>query len=174
MKKNTLILIISLSILLIIGLLLIGFILPHSRSYHQTFTKSTDLSNENIEDLYLNDKINSKKIVSKYGEISKPSQDNNQYNYYYLTKNIEIATNKNDSKIIRFCVDDEDLRTEKGVIIGDSKEKAISLYGKNYYTRIEQGVEIIGYVDKEKDCSIEFWLNEKGIFYISFDYNYIN
>lgn len=174
MKKNTLILIISLSILLLIGLLLIGFILPHSRSYHQTFIKSTDLSNENVEGLYLNDNINSKKIVSKYGEISKPSQDNNQYNYYYLTKNIEIATNKNDSKIIRFCVDDENLKTEKGVSIGDSKEKAISLYGKNYYTRIEQGVEIIGYVDKEKDCSIEFWLNEKGIFYISFDYNYIN
>ena len=174
MKKNTLIiLIIYLSIFLVIGLLLIRVILSDSRSYHQTFTKSTDLSNENIEGLYLNDNINSEKVVSKYGEISKPSQDNNLYNYYYLTKNIEIATNKNDSKIIRFCVDDENLRTEKGVSIGDSKEKAINLYGKNYYTRIEQGVEIIGYVDKEKDCSIEFWLNEKGIFYIRFDYNYM-
>ena len=90
MKKNKLIiLIISLSILLIIGLLLIRVILSDSRSYHQTFTKSKDLSNENIEGLYLNDNINSEKVVSKYGEISKPSQDNNLYNYYYLTKNIE-------------------------------------------------------------------------------------
>lgn len=176
-RKNRLISIISIVVLILLvtfTCFLMGVIPPDSRSYHHSSTESTDLSNENIEGLYLNDKINSEKIVSKYGEISTLSQDNDQYNYYYLTEGVEIATEKNDYKIIRFCVNnDKNLETEKGVSIGDNKEKVINLYGENYYTRLEQGLDIIGYVDKEKDWSIEFWLSEEGVCDIRFDYNYM-
>jgi hypothetical protein len=123
--------------------------------------------------LCIDDEINSGKIVSKYGEISTLSQDNSLYNYYFLREGIEIATDKNGYKIIRFIINDNNVKSEKGISIGDSKEKIVDLYGENYYTRLEQGFNIIGYVDKEKDWSIEFWLAEGGVCMIRFDHNYM-
>lgn len=161
----------------IISILLIGvFSLDQNfgRSYHHFFTKSTNLSKENVEYTYLDDEIDSEKIVSKYGEISEFSHDNELYNYYFLRKGIEIATNKNDSKIIRFVINDKNIKTEKGIKIGDKKDKIIELYGSNYYTRLEQGTNIIGYVDKEKNWSIEFWLGEDGLLFYRLDYNYMS
>ena len=57
--------------------------------------------------------------------------------------------------------------------IGDKKGKIVELYGSNYYTRLEQGVDIIGYVDNEKNWSIEFWLGEYGVDFYILDYNYM-
>ncbi|WP_373598650.1 hypothetical protein [Paraclostridium bifermentans] len=177
MKKNIIKLGIVLGILLIAVLWIMGVIPPDSRSYHHTVTKSTDLSNENVDGLYLGDRFNSEKVISKYGEMHIKSSDVDDYDYYCLSKNIEVATKKDDYNIVRFCVNNETLKTkmktEKGVSFGDSKEKVIKLYGENYYNRIEQGLDIIGYVDKEQDCSIEFWLSEEGVCYIRLDYNYM-
>lgn len=183
MKKNIIVLVMALFVFLIGGFWLIGIIPPDSRSYHHSVTESIDLSNENIGGLYLSDKINSKKITSKYGELSVPNPDIYEYDYYDLTKNIKVATKKDDYEIVRFCVYNENLKseitTEKGVRLGDSKEKVINSYGENYYTRLEQGTDIIGYVDKEKNYSIEFWLGyeenieEENVWLIRFDYNYM-
>ncbi|MBM7661048.1 hypothetical protein JOC85_001820 [Bacillus mesophilus] len=41
--------------------------------------------------------------------------------------------------------------------VGDSLQEAIQLYGSNYYTRVEQGMSIIGYVDRANKTFIEFW-----------------
>jgi hypothetical protein len=56
-----------------IVLLLFTILLDHnfSRSYHHTFTKTTGLSKENIEGLYLNDNFNSEKITKKHGKITR-------------------------------------------------------------------------------------------------------
>ncbi|RDY25106.1 hypothetical protein CHL78_019970, partial [Romboutsia weinsteinii] len=163
MRRKIIIFIFTLSILLI-GLISLDH--NFSRSYHHTFTKSTDLSKENVDGMYLGDDIKSEKIVAKYGEISELSQDNVLYNYYLLSDKIEIATNLDDSKIIRFIVEDKTVGTEKGVKTRDKKDKIIELYGDNYYTRLEQGTNIIGYVDKNKKCSIEFWLvDDEVVFY---------
>ena len=162
--------------ILIMSIALLGslyFKANFSRSYNHIFTKSTDLSKENVEGIYLNDEINSEKIVSKYGEISDFSHNNSLYNYYFLRKGIEVATSKDESKIIRFIVNDKNLKTEKGIKIGDKKDKIIKVYGGNYYSRLEQGTNIIGYVDKEKDYSIEFWLGEESIIFYRFDYTFM-
>ena len=171
MRKNIIIFITMAAILLIFG-----SSIDHNfgRSYHHFLTKSTDLSKENIENIYLNEEIDDEKIVSKYGKISNLSQDNSLYNYYFLREGIEIATNKDDNKIIRFAVKDNDVKTEKGIKIGDKEDKVVKLYGDNYYTRLEQGVNIIGYVDKEKNWSIEFWLDENDrVDFYRFDYNFM-
>ena len=42
-----------------------------SRSYHHTFTKTTDLGKENIEDPFLNDEFNSEEITEKYGKKNR-------------------------------------------------------------------------------------------------------
>ena len=162
--------------ILIIPIVLLGifsFKANFSRNFHHALTKSTDLSKENVEGIYLNDEIDSEKIVSKYGEISEFSRDNSLYNYYFLRKDIEVVTNREESKIIRFIVNDKNLKTGKGIKIGDKKDKIVKLYGGNYYIRLEQGANIIGYVDKEKDYSIEFWLGEEGVIFYRFDYTFM-
>ncbi|MEI2471466.1 hypothetical protein V8V75_18155 [Peribacillus frigoritolerans] len=73
------------------------------------------------------------------------------YDYFELKKGIEIAVNET-GNITRF------IETIKGIKIGDKKEDVIKVYGKNYYLRSEQGANIIGYVDKKRYTSIEFWL----------------
>ncbi|MCC2420468.1 MULTISPECIES: hypothetical protein [Bacillus cereus group] len=59
------------------------------------------------------------------------------------------------------------MKTAKGIKIGDKKEDVIRKYGNNYYFRMEQGTNIIGYIDKKRYISIEFWLSydDKVVFY---------
>ncbi|MGG2065902.1 hypothetical protein [Bacillus sp. S14(2024)] len=59
------------------------------------------------------------------------------------------------------------MKTAKGIKIGDKKKEIIQAYGNNYYFRTEQGTNIIGYVDKKRGISMEFWLSfdDKIIFY---------
>lgn len=51
---------------------------------------------------------------------------------------------------------------QKGIAIGSAKQDVIDSYGSKYYTRTEQGVDIIGYVDHKLRATIEFWLVEEG------------
>ncbi|MGE7768616.1 hypothetical protein [Peribacillus sp. NPDC096540] len=162
MRRN-IIIFITIGILLL--LTVFSFNHTFSRSYHHTFTKTTDLSKENIEGLFLNDDFYSEEITKKYGKKTEQSRDVTGYDYYELRKGIEVATNKS-GKITRFNITDRNLETVKVIKIGDKKEDVIKAYGKNHYFRLEQGVDIIGYVDKKRDISIEFWLfDDKVEFY---------
>ncbi len=164
---------ISLFIIFFISIFLALFI-EESKSLRFHFTKSINLSEENIEKMYLGDSTNQYKIKNKYGKSFSPSKDNVEYNYYNLTDGLEIATNKNDNKIIRFIIDNENIKTSRGIHIGDDKNQIIKFYGENYYTRTEQGLNIIGYIDKKKECCLEFWLGENDIIYmIRLDYKYM-
>lgn len=163
-------------LLLVIGLLFVFiafFNLSFSRSYKHALCKSTDLSKENINGIYLGDSINNENVKSKYGNINKLSQDNEKYNYYYLNEQIEIATEKDDNKIKRFVVNDKNIETHKNIKINNHKDKIIKVYGKNYYKRVEQGTDIIGYVDKKNNISIEFWMVEDKVRFFRLDYDYM-
>jgi hypothetical protein len=145
-------------------LVLIALLFDHnfSRSYHHTFTKTTDLSEENIEGLLLN--------TNPYREgATEQSRDVADYNYFVLREGIEIATNKT-GEIMRFILTDENVETVKGIRIGDKKEEVINIYGKDNYFRTEQGFHIIGYVDKLNDSSIEFWLTDNKVDFYRFDH----
>ncbi|MDK2584854.1 hypothetical protein QOZ83_03195 [Romboutsia sedimentorum] len=164
---------ISLFIIFFILIFLISFI-NENKSLRFYFTKSINLSEENMGEMYLGDSIDQYKIKNKYGKVLSPSKDIVEYNYYNLTDGIEIATNKNDNKIIRFIIDNENIKTSRGIHIGDDKNQIIKFYGENYYTRIEQGMNIIGYIDKKKEWCLEFWLGENDIIYmIRLDYKYM-
>ncbi|CAM5221425.1 hypothetical protein UACE39S_03270 [Ureibacillus acetophenoni] len=157
------------SFITVIGIILLffAFSLNHnfSRSYHHTFTKSTDLSKENIEGLFLNNDFYSQVITKKYGKKTEQSRDVTDYYYFDLKKGIEVAVNKA-GKITRFIVTDRNLETANGIKIGDEKKDIIKVYGDNYYFRLEQGEDIIGYVDKKRKISLEFWLfDDKVNFY---------
>ncbi|OKL36942.1 hypothetical protein BLL40_08160 [Domibacillus mangrovi] len=138
------------------------------RSYHHTFTKTTDLGKENIEGLFLNDDFYSEEISQKDGMKTEQSRDVTDYNYFELKKGIEIAVNKT-GKITRFIINDRNLETAKGIKIGDKKDDMIKAYGNSHYSRSEQGADIIGYVDKKRDISIEFWLLEDKVNFYRLD-----
>lgn len=158
----------SIVICIAIGLFCLFFVYVFNntfpRSYHHLFTKTTDLGKENVEGLVLHDSFYKKELVQKYEDIEH-SRDVEHYNYYQLRKGIEIATNHS-NKITRFIITDDSLQTAKGIRIGQKKEDIIQAYGNHYYSRSEQGVNIIGYVDKKRESSIEFWLiNDTVEFY---------
>ena len=162
MKRNIIIFFI-IGVFLLLSAFSFNHIFP--RSYHHTFTKTTDLSKENIEGLFLNDNFNREEITKNYGKKTEQSRNVTGYDYFELKKGIEIVVNEK-GNIKRFIITDNNLETVKGIKIGDNKEDVIKAYGKNHYFRSEQGADIIGYVDKERNTSIEFWLfNDKVEFY---------
>jgi hypothetical protein len=148
-------------ILIVVLLLLVASIImlkpSFPRSFHHFITSSTDLKKENINGLHLLDNINDKKFLNIYGEQTSKSQDNDLYNYYKIQDGVEIAVDDK-GDILRFIIE-IGIPTAKIIEVGDSIDKAKALYGKNYYKRVEQGVDIIGYVDKNHHQSLEFWYN---------------
>ena len=109
----------------IVGLLLLlALTFDHnfSRSYHHAFTQTTDLSKENIEGLFLHDDFISEQIIKKYGRKTERSRDVTGYDYFELREGIEIATNKF-GEITRFIITDSNLKTIKGIKIGDKRKK---------------------------------------------------
>lgn len=161
------------SILVLFVFIFLALFLREDKEFKFYITKSINLSKENIEGIYLGDSIDDYKIKNKYENSLTPDNDNSKYNYYNLTDGIEIATNKDDSKIIRFIIADENIKTFRGIHVGDNKNQIIKSYGKNYYKRVEQGADVIGYVDKDKQWSLEFWVfknNVIGMFRLDYKY----
>ena len=118
-----------------------------------------------MKDCILNDDFNSEEISQNYGKKTEQSRNVTDYEYFELKNGIEVAVNKQ-GKITRFIITDNIFETVKGIKIGDNKDVVIKAYGKNHYSRSEQGASIIGYVDKKRDITIEFWLyNDKVEFY---------
>ncbi|RFU70612.1 hypothetical protein D0469_05620 [Peribacillus saganii] len=161
-------------IIIILSLLLTGvffLLIKHNlpRSYHHTFTASTELKGENINGMNLFDNINDKKFLDKYGEELLESANNENHKYFKIDSDIEIAVNKY-GEIVRFIVG-RDVATSKGIKVGDSVKKVKSAYGKNSYLRSEQGVNILGYVDKKRNQSIEFWHVQNMVIFYRFDHN---
>lgn len=162
------------SILVLFVFIFLALFLREDKEFKFYIAKSINLSKENIEGIYLGDSIDDYKIKNKYENSLTPDNDNSKYNYYNLTDGIEIATNKDDSKIIRFIIDDENIKTFRGIHVGDNKNQIIKSYGKNYYKRVEQGADVIGYVDKDKQWSLEFWLFENNVIgMFRLDYKYM-
>lgn len=152
---------ISLLAVLVLVLSIFLYLKPSfPRSFHHFFTPSTNLTNENINGLYLFDNINDDKFLKIYSKPTNKSQDNEFYKYFKIQDGVVIATNHN-GEIVRFIIG-TGIPTAKGIEMGDSIKKVKALYGRKYYKRLEQGVDIIGYVDKKHHQSLEFWYDPQN------------
>lgn len=146
--------------MLLLLIALVDLLVPSfPRSFHHFVTSGTNLENENINGLYLFQNVKDKKFVEMYGKQTFESQDNNLYQYYRIQDGVEIGTNDK-GDILRFIIG-TGISTAKGIEVGDSINKAKAIYGKKYYKRVEQGVDIIGYVDKQHHQSLEFWYDSQ-------------
>lgn len=166
--KRIIIFVASIGIILLLSAFTLDQTFP--RSYHHLITNSTNLGNENVDGLSVNDDFYSKKLSEKYGEKTEQSRDVENYDYFKLSNGIEVAVN-NKGKITRFIVTDSNLKTAKGIKIGDEKKAIVQAYGDNYYFRTEQGSDIIGYVDKKGKISLEFWLYDNKVNFFRLDDN---
>jgi len=158
MKKSINILIICIIFLLIVT--------SCERSYYFKHVKNTDLSNEQVEGIKLDEKMDDE-FIEKHGVPVKHLQTD-QHTYYLIKNNI-IAIDKKSHKITRITFSSEETKTSNGIQLNDTIDKAIKAYGDTYYKRVEQGTDIIGFVDHKKGWTLEFWHDNKNILIIRLD-----
>lgn len=158
--------------LIAFGLIVKSYSFFEDGPFYTKFVKSADLSNETFDKVELHDHINTSAYTKRFGEPLEKA-DNDLYDYYLWKNGLETASiigGKNKGEIVRLIIGNinnmsrhSDLETIKGIKLGNSKEDIISLYGPNYFKRVEQGCSIIGYVDKKNKIIIEFWLADKVV-----------
>ncbi|OPJ60270.1 hypothetical protein [Clostridium chromiireducens] len=160
-------------ILLLISCTALGAYKCLQRSSSFMFTKTTSLSQENIDGISMYESIDSKEFVQKYG-TNLERIDNALFDYYKLSDGLEIATNKQ-RQIIRVVINSDvksNMKTSKGIGLGSSVDDIINAYGTNYYKRTEEQMPsspVIGYVDHERNVTIEFWNVENRVVEIRYD-----
>ena len=158
-------------ILVLISCVIGGVSLYSQRSSSFIFTKTTNFNEENIAKLQLYESIDSEEFVKKYG-TNLQRIDNALFDYYDLSDGLVIATNKN-RQIIRIKVDDKSdnsIKTSKGINLESSIDDVIRAYGENYYKRIDDlGIPVIGYIDRKKKITLEFFYYENKVEMIRYD-----
>lgn len=160
-------------ILLFISCAIFGVYEYFQRSSSFRFTKTTTLSQENIDGVHMYESIDSKDFIEKYG-TNLIRIDNALFDYYKLSDGLKIATNK-ERQIIRVVINSEtnsNMKTSKGIGLGSSIDDVINAYGTNYYKRTEEQMPlspVIGYVDHERKVTIEFWNVDNEVVEIRYD-----
>lgn len=141
------------------------------RSDHFYLTQSTDLSKESLAGISLYQSIQDETFIQKFGEGNNDHR-NSTYDYYQFKNGFQVATQLGDNKIIHISIglnSNKSLSTSKEIFAGDPIEKVKKKYGEKYYERTEQGIDILGYVDKKNHRIIEFWHWNGNVQHIRYD-----
>ncbi|MNW47013.1 hypothetical protein D3C74_243320 [compost metagenome] len=137
--------------------------------YENTF--STDLSKENVGTISIGS--NKSDIISKFGEPNSIKESQVPDTFYLRYGEDDNLTFKLVDGVVReYFFSDKELKTEKNISIGSTKEEVIKQYGENYYLRTDTGEKnnVLGYFDKEKNIVLEF-IFDKDVIVIFSTYN---
>lgn len=113
-------------------------------------TPDIALKDENFDGIDLKGNINKLNVDENKEDSSNPD-------IHYLSNGIRVITNEKGT-IKNISINhytDRSVKTIRGISVGDSLDSVKRYYGEDYYTRREQGVGIIVYVDHNK--FLEFW-----------------
>ncbi|AOH56774.1 hypothetical protein ABE28_020590 [Peribacillus muralis] len=128
-------------------------------------TKTTDLSNENINHIYLLDSLEKYRKGHSFSiskDVSHPG-----YEIYNIDENINkrITVDKTKNRTIhRIEAFDSSSKTSRNVSIGTSVTDLIRIYGKNYRERSsDQTDKLIEYVDRDQDILLSFFIYEDQV-----------
>ncbi|MCL2105607.1 MAG: hypothetical protein FWH26_00860 [Oscillospiraceae bacterium] len=94
--------------------------------------------------------------------ISDPVADGRIYNYdesfWYKCEDVSFAFDE-DSQLTSMTAKSNRFVTEKGVRVGDTREKVFSLYPntRNYQVKVENGYIVFGFGDGQKGEILEQW-----------------
>lgn len=120
-------------------------------------TESIDLSGENINSISINSNMDD--VIDAFGSPTDVEVIENPNSKYLSYDGVEFGLIED--KVIRLFIRREHenskiYKTAKEIKIGDTKEKLINEYGENYYERVEDGLDTVGYFDKDNMINIEF------------------
>ncbi|KSU86138.1 hypothetical protein ABEP17_19550 [Priestia flexa] len=134
--------------------------------FYEYQTKTTDLSGENIDTIYLLDDMKSYETNHRFSiskDVSHPGYkvyaiDNNE------NKRITVKNENKENTIYRIEAFDSSSKTSKNVSIGTSEKDLISAYGKSYIERSsDQTDKIIEYVDRDKNILLSFFIYKNKV-----------
>ncbi|OIJ15567.1 hypothetical protein BKP35_00805 [Anaerobacillus arseniciselenatis] len=121
--------------------------------YQYHFARHTDLSKVSLNGIHVGMKITDSEL-EKYGEYS--TLEGSYYNDLKRYNNFSI--DRDDQAIIRYLsTNSEDFVTDQDIRVGDHFKKVKSVYGPNYYYRDEQSMTVLGYRDRKRGISLEFY-----------------
>ncbi len=131
------------------------------------FVSSTFLPQEGLGEVSLLDPVNDE-FKERHGPYSK--SENVFYKELLRFSPFHVGTN-DDDRIVYLQANDNNMATHKGVTIGTQIEKVKNLYGEDFYSRTEQGMPIIGYIDRESNITVQFWHYQGKVMHIRMYYN---
>jgi len=149
-------------VLWLVIIMVIAIIFVAGFKFYEYKIKTTDLSKENIDNIYLLDNMESYQKNHTFSinkDISHPG-----YKIYDIDKNDKKRItvkykSKNNSIIYRIESFDPKSKTTKNVSIGTSVKDLIKAYGRNYIERSsDQADKLIEYVDNDKNILISFFI----------------
>ena len=140
------------------------------------FVKSTNLKSEALNEIHLSDEITPlklKELKNNYGElvddpgmaILLSSENNNSFKFEKLYLGIM------DNEVNSIVSENPNIKTSKGVSIGDNLTTVKELYGPNFTSSLEEIGEIITYIDKDRNLLLQFVIYEDDVFQIIFTTN---
>ena len=144
-----------LGIICSVVIFLIVIIITPSNFILSVITPDIALKDENF------DSIDLKKNINKLN-VDENLEDSNNPDSHYLSNGIRIITNEKGT-IKNISINqytDRSVKTNRGISVGDSIDSVKLYYGEDYYTRREQGVEIIVYTDNNQFLEFWHWNNE--------------
>ncbi|MCM2674558.1 hypothetical protein [Alkalicoccobacillus plakortidis] len=119
-----------------------------------------DMTNEHLEDVYLNSDIDELDPSSLYPLPVDTNEYKNSFSYYELV----IALNET-NQINYISTKNKDVQTSQGISVGDHKDKIVKQYGANYHDEINDDNHLyISYQDRQAE--IRFWLDDDRVYLI--------
>lgn len=166
--KKSIIIISSIILILIVSFLLFYYLLSSSFGEDKD-VKSTNLTNESMNELHLGDEITPsvlKKLKDNYGEtVNDPdmaiflsTEHSNAYKFYKFYAGVHSNNTVN-------CIVTEkpNVHTSKGISVGDSVVKVKNSYGEHFKSTLDEIGESITYIDQEQGVSIQFVLYDEKV-----------
>ncbi|MGO4106498.1 hypothetical protein [Paenibacillus sp. YAF4_2] len=141
-----------------------------SREYSFWHTKNTDLSIAKPYGYYLGESLDDVAFKGK----PMTNLNNAKYDYFQVDQGIVAASNK-EHKLIRIVLNSDGMEVAKGIKVGSPLSDAMEVFGGSYYKRGEEQMSdpVIGYVDRKKDMTIEFWSKNGLITEIRIDRSFV-
>lgn len=128
------------------------------------FVSSTDLSDEQIGQLAIQDPV-TEETLAMFGEYE--TKENVNYDELYVFEDVDIGTSVRD-QVIYIKTKTPELATAKGIRIGDSIDTVTEIYGEKFFRRSDMGLgESINYVDRSEKIHLQFWLKDDKVIEIS-------
>ncbi|MGE7605071.1 hypothetical protein ACQKML_00565 [Peribacillus frigoritolerans] len=140
------------------------------------FVKSTNLKSEALNEIHLGDEITPlklKELKNNYGElVNDPgmaillsSENNDSFKFEKLYLGLM------DNEVNSIVSENPNIKTNKGVSIGDNLTTVKELYGPNFTSSLEEIGETITYIDKDRNLLLQFVIYEDDVFQIIFTTN---